>query len=61
MKTQLMSFIRWFVGVIFGLLSDSRRVRLALTVIVFCLILSAVLIPALSASASGFATGGTTH
>ncbi len=58
MKTQLLSVLRWFVSVIFGWLSDPQRVRLVLTVVVVCLALAALLVPALTATAGAWAPGG---
>jgi len=47
MKTQLDSFIRWLLAVVYSFLSNPRQVRLVVTVIVICLVLAALLVPTL--------------
>ncbi len=61
MKTQLTSMLRWFVSVLYGLLSDPQRVRLALTVVVLCLFVAALLVPTLATLADGLPGGGSTQ
>ncbi len=51
MKTQLTSTL-------YGLLSDPVRIRLVLTVLVVCLMVVALLIPAVPAVADGLSGGG---
>ncbi len=58
MKTQLLSFIRWLINVVSGWLSDPQHVRLALTIGVVCLIVAALLVPALITHADGLPSGG---
>ncbi len=58
MKTQLTSLLHWLVSLLFGLLSDPLRLRLIVTVVVVCLMVAALLIPALTAVADGLPGGG---
>jgi hypothetical protein len=58
MKNQLASFINWLLAVIYGLLSNPRRLRLALTIVVVCLALLVLLVPSLTTFADNMAGGG---
>ncbi len=61
MNTQLLSFLRTFVSVLFGWLSDPQHVRLVLTVVAVCLMLAALLIPVMTATANPIPGGGGTN
>jgi|GEM_PF-5949308 len=58
MKHQLTSLIHWLLTVVYGLLSNPRRLRLALTVLVVCLALLVLLVPSLTTFADAMAGGG---
>ncbi len=58
MKTQLASFLRWLLSLLYGVLSDPMRIRLIVTCVVVCLFIAALLIPALTATADGLSGGG---
>ncbi len=60
MNAQLVSFLRQFVSLIATWLSDPQRVRFVLTLVVVCLILTALLIPALTVVANPI-PGGVGH
>ncbi len=51
MKTQLTTFARW-------LISDPQRICVAVTLLVFCLILIALLLPSVTTLADGLPGGG---
>jgi hypothetical protein len=58
MKNQLASFINWLLAVIYGLLSNPRRLRLALTIVVVCLALLVLLVPSLTTFADAMSGSG---
>jgi hypothetical protein len=58
MKNQLVSFINWLFAVIYGLLSNPRRLRLALTIVVVCLALLVLLVPSLTTFADAMSGSG---
>jgi hypothetical protein len=58
MKHQLTSLIHWLLAVIYGLLSNPRRLRLALTVLVVAVALLVLLVPSLTTFADAMAGGG---
>jgi hypothetical protein len=58
MKHQLTSLIHWLLTVVYGLLSNPRRLRLALTVLVVCLVLLVLLVPSLTTFADNISGGG---
>ncbi len=57
MKNQLASFIHWLFAFVYGLLSN-RRIRLALTIVVVCLVLAVLLIPSLTTLADALSGSG---
>jgi hypothetical protein len=58
MKHQLTSLINWLLAAIYGLLSNPRRLRLALTVLVVAVALLVLLVPSLTTFADNMAGGG---
>ncbi len=59
MKNQLVSFIRQLFAVVYSLFSSPQRVRLVVTVIAICLVVTALLVPSLAII--GAAVGGGGH
>ena len=57
MKTQLASLINWVLKVIRAVVADPQRVRLVVTVIVVCLVLVALFVPAMTTLAGGLSGG----
>ena len=58
MKTQLTSILRWLMNLLVAVLSDPQRIRFVVTLVVVCLMLEALLVPALTATADGISGGG---
>ncbi len=58
MKTQLTTILRWLISMVYGLLSDPLRLRVTLTIVVLCLALAALLLPAMTTLADGLSGGG---
>ena len=58
MKHQLTSLIHWLLAVIYGLLSNPRRLRLALTVLVVAVALLVLLVPSLHPFADAMSGSG---
>jgi hypothetical protein len=58
MQTQLSLTLRRLFNFAYVLFSNPQTVRLAIVIIVVCLALVAIGVPALSAMASGLPTGG---
>ncbi len=57
MKQQLASFIHWLFAFVYSLLSN-RRIRLALTIVVVCLVLAVLLAPSLTTFADALSGSG---
>ncbi len=58
LNTQRTSLVNWLVSLLVGLLSNPQRVRFVVTLAVVCLLVAALLIPALTAVADGLPGGG---
>ncbi len=58
MKHQLTSLVHWLLAVVYGLLSNPRRLRLALTVLVVAVALLVLLVPSLHPFADAISGGG---
>jgi hypothetical protein len=58
MKNQLTSLIHWLLTVVYGLLSNPRRLRLALTVLVVAVALLVLLVPSLTTFADNISGSG---
>jgi hypothetical protein len=58
MKNQLVSFIHWLFAVVYGLLSNPRRLRLALTILVVAVALLVLLMPSLHPFADALSGSG---
>ncbi len=58
MKQQLASFVNWLFAFVYGLLSNPRRLRVVLTVVVVCLALLVLLVPSLTTSADALSGSG---
>ena len=57
MKNQLVSFVNWFIASLFAVFSNPQRVRLVVTAIVLCLVVSALLVPSLAIVADNVGGG----
>jgi hypothetical protein len=58
MKHQLTSLINWLLAVVYGLLSNPRHLRLALTVLVVVFALLVLLVPSLTTFADNLSGSG---
>ncbi len=58
MKNQIASFIYWLFAFVYGLLSNPRRIRLAVTIVVVCLVLAVLLVPSLTTLADALSGSG---